>query len=737
MSIEANFDIPFVAALALREKQIQQNYRPIIAVHKWFARRPGALFRALLLAEFGKESIRNLYYRSNDLGALLIADPFMGGGTPLIEANRLGCNVVGFDINPMATWIVREEIEHLDLDAYRKESTSLLKSLANSIGRLYKTDCPLYQDKQVPVKYFLWVKTRRCDECDNTFDLFPGYLIAEDARHPKNVFVCSKCGDLNEVADRKVTGSCTGCKEPLVYDGPAKRGHADCPSCGHTNPYPAQGGGPPTHRLFAIEYYNPKRKSKHAGRFFKKPDANDLENVRLAEEMFRSLGSQFVPNDAIPEGDETNRLHRWGYGAYRDLFSSRQLLGLELSCRYIAGIRNGRVRSALATNLSDLLRYQNMLCRYDTMALKSLDIFSVHGFPVGLVQCESNFLGITNGNGLGVGSGGWSNIVEKFFRAKKYCDEPFEVRHVAGKKTIVPTLGEWIGERNKSHTPRSVRIECISSADARLDDASLDAVFTDPPYFGNVQYGELMDFCYTWLRKLAPSDTNGFAGASGRSINELTGNATQSRGISHFAEGLAAIYSVAAKALKPNAPLAFTFHHNKIAAYTAVGMAILDAGLVCTASIPCPAEMSGSIHISGTCSSITDTVFVCRKSLGTDHRTLKQAAEEDIVALAESGMRVQLGDVRCVVMGHATRLAVVALHPGWNYMLPTAEKLELIGGAIENVDELLASLPLESSGQKRPGAAHNRGTIRTVRPHAFDRHLGRTAKAAGNLGSSI
>ena len=57
-------------------------------------------------------------------------------------------------------------------------------------------------------------------------------------------------------------------------------------------------------------------------------------------------------------------------------------------------IKNERVKHALATNLSDLLRYQNMLCRYDTMALKSLDIFSVHGFPVGLVQCESNLIGI-------------------------------------------------------------------------------------------------------------------------------------------------------------------------------------------------------------------------------------------------------------------------------------------------------------------------------------------------------
>ena len=41
-----------IAALALREKQIQQNYRPIIGVHKWFARRPGSLFRGLVLSEF-------------------------------------------------------------------------------------------------------------------------------------------------------------------------------------------------------------------------------------------------------------------------------------------------------------------------------------------------------------------------------------------------------------------------------------------------------------------------------------------------------------------------------------------------------------------------------------------------------------------------------------------------------------------------------------------------------------
>ena len=124
MAIEQNFDIAFVAGLALREKQIQQNYRPIIAVHKWFARRPGTLFRALVLSEFGQGKVEDIFFQANEFPDKRIADPFMGGGTPLIEANRVGCDVEGFDINPMAAWIVNEEIEHLDLKAYALAASS-------------------------------------------------------------------------------------------------------------------------------------------------------------------------------------------------------------------------------------------------------------------------------------------------------------------------------------------------------------------------------------------------------------------------------------------------------------------------------------------------------------------------------------------------------------------------------------------------------------------------------------
>ena len=131
--IERQFDVAFVSGLALREKQIQQNYRPIIAVHKWFARRPGTLFRALLLSEFVEGTLQETFYKSHDLAGIQIADPFMGGGTPLLEANRLGCSVFGYDINPMAYWVVKQEIEELDLRKYREAAAEIGQLLGSGL----------------------------------------------------------------------------------------------------------------------------------------------------------------------------------------------------------------------------------------------------------------------------------------------------------------------------------------------------------------------------------------------------------------------------------------------------------------------------------------------------------------------------------------------------------------------------------------------------------------------------
>ena len=688
MSIEKNFDISFVADLALREKQIQQNYRPVIAVHKWFARRPGTLFRALLLSEFVQQPVSESFFRSNNLKGILVADPFMGGGTPLTEANRVGCSIIGYDINPVAYWIVHQEIEDLDVEGYRKAARDLVLRLDNDIGSLYRTKCLECGSESSQVKYFLWIKVQSCRYCSKEIDLFPGYLVAEDRRHPANIFLCAACGALTEVKNRRNPGVCTSCHAPLELVGPAKRNLCTCPGCGRENPYPVPESGPPRHRMFAIEYHCPSCKPLHRGRFFKKPDDQDLQRYSEAESMWVRTESKFVPDDEIPPGDETDRLHRWGYRKYREMFNARQLLGLELSCQAVNREPNERMRNALATNLSDLLRYQNMLCRYDSMALKSLDIFSIHGFPVGLVQCESNFLGISNEDRTIVGSGGWINIIDKYAKAKAYCDRPFEIRHHEGRKRPVYLPGEWIGiQRNDGSSPenRQVELHCQSATSADFPPNTLDAVLTDPPYFGNVQYAELMDFCYVWLRRILGQNEPAFKPTSTRHPDELTGNVTMERGLSHFTQGLSSVFQRMAKALKPGAPFAFTYHHNKLDAYYPIAVALLDAALICSASIPCPAEMGASIHINGTTSSIIDTIFVCRLHGKVTRSLVVSSPEEvadlvhkDLERLREGDVKPTQGDIRCITYGHLIRMAVWNLRTSWEREKTASEKLDIL-----------------------------------------------------------
>lgn len=712
--IEQRFDVPLVARLALKEKQIQQNVRPVIAVHKWFARRPGTLFRGLLLSEFCEGPLEESFYQAHRLDGVRIADPFMGGGTPLFEANRLGCAVTGWDVNPMAYWIVRQEIAHLDVERYLEIARGIQAELLEELGDLYRTTCTSCGEP-APVKYFLWVKVHECGGCGKELDLFPGHLVAADQRHPRNVLVCAGCGGLTEVEDREAPGACSHCREDLVLDGPAGRGACVCPDCGTDNRYPDPEGGPPRHRMFALEYHCFGCKADHRGRFFKAPDAADLERQARAEAAAADLDERFVPDDPIPPGDETERLLRWGYRRYREMFNPRQLLGLSRLAQRIAAQPDRRLRHALATNLSDLLRYQNMLCRYDTRSLKSLDVFSVHGFPVGLVQAESNLPGIQDpATGRNIGSGGWSNVVEKFARAKEYCDRPFEIRYSGKSKRVVPVPGEWIGDRREvpaeataehggnnsgnggngalREERREVLLHCGSAADAELEDHSLDAVLTDPPYFANVQYAELMDFCYAWLRRLVGDDDPAFVPPGTRRDGDLTGNRTLDRGLEHFVAGLSRIYTKMARALVPGRPFAFTYHHNSLDAYAPVAVALLDAGLVCTAALPCPAEMGGSIHIHGSDSSIVDTVFVCRttgripaSSLADDLPSLTARVARDLEMLRQGTVKPTRGDARCITFGHLVRLAVWRLRSCWNQEASCADKLEQVGREMERL----------------------------------------------------
>lgn len=125
-AIEVGFPIVDINRLAQPERS---SFKPIYQIHKWFARRASCVFRAILLgalkpalkADGTRVDIMEEFYRSHtddpDTAGKVVLDPFMGGGTPVVEALRLGCQVVGIDLNPVAWFMVKTALEPVDEDA--------------------------------------------------------------------------------------------------------------------------------------------------------------------------------------------------------------------------------------------------------------------------------------------------------------------------------------------------------------------------------------------------------------------------------------------------------------------------------------------------------------------------------------------------------------------------------------------------------------------------------------------
>lgn len=686
-AIESVFDETLIAELAAAEKQVQQSYRPVIAVHKWFARRPGTLFRGLALAELDSRPLADHYFDAHDFEGVLL-DPFMGGGTSLFEGTRLGLSVVGYDTNPMSRWLVERELEPLDVEEFERAGENVAAAVEKELAGLYTTECAEC-GQEAPVKYFMWVKTHEC-ECGRKTHLFPGPLVAgrKMGRHTHDVLVCGSCLEVRQFLPDAIPASCPNCAAPYTDTKVPAKSRCECGREFHVGRPTA--AGPPQHTLFALEYHCPSCKCRDGrkGRFFK--GANKADHARFAKAAgrCRKLTSPGWPDDPIPPGDETNRLLRWGYERFSDLHNERQLLGLSLLSQKIRQ-QPEHLQPALATVFSDFLRYQNMVCRYDTAALKVLDVFSVHGFPVHRVQCEAALIGAPR-----VGSGGYRHFLDKYAAAKRYCAAPFETRSKDGRKRRIQIDGESIAAcviatPDDLATEHAALLHCASISTEPLAANSVDLVLTDPPYFANVQYSELMDFCYAWLRKLMP-DTPFFSEPTTGSSDEITGNVVSERGIDHFAEGLSDVFQVATAALKPGRPFVFTYHHNDLASYAALVVAVLDSGLVPMTTLVCPSEMRGSIHINKSDSSRVDSVFVLRKppveAAGDRNVPVNQRLDEHVKNLVDADLIVTTGDRRCIRHGLLAEEAIRALAADWDADQPVADRLRIAEEALSLLD---------------------------------------------------
>ena len=98
------FPFEFLSRLAERESWRKEIHRPIYHVHKWWAKRLGSVFRGILLGTMLPEvgDLAAEFYKVHRFASETVFDPFMGSGTTVGEAHKLGFTAIGRDINPVA-----------------------------------------------------------------------------------------------------------------------------------------------------------------------------------------------------------------------------------------------------------------------------------------------------------------------------------------------------------------------------------------------------------------------------------------------------------------------------------------------------------------------------------------------------------------------------------------------------------------------------------------------------------
>jgi putative DNA methylase len=129
--------------------------KPIYQMSKWWARRRSSVFRSMLLAAAMKapedeskaaKAVWDLYYANHQkrgaLRHLKVADPFMGGGTTIVEGSRLGMQMFGCDLNPVAWFVVKNEMAQVDIEEVKRLLADIEAEVKPQIMPYYACDGP-------------------------------------------------------------------------------------------------------------------------------------------------------------------------------------------------------------------------------------------------------------------------------------------------------------------------------------------------------------------------------------------------------------------------------------------------------------------------------------------------------------------------------------------------------------------------------------------------------------------
>jgi SAM-dependent methyltransferase len=248
-------------------------------------------------------------------------------------------------------------------------------------------------------------------------------------------------------------------------------------------------------------------------------DINDQFDSRVSEEVlwFRTA--------KVPPGDKTSSLLSQNINYFYELYTKRNLLALAILKKKIENIHHQRARAFLDFTFSSSLKWASKQCH---LRGEIVEGWAMHAYWLYPKTLEINV---------------WNTFERRFdavLRGKKYGN-----REIGSYCKLTDRFENLI-----KGTSTCMILNRSSTDLSLIPNNCIDSVITDPPYGGNVNYGELADYWYVWLNKGETLDKT----------NEIIVNKTQGKALLDYESMLHAVMSECYRVLKPNCRLVSTFN---------------------------------------------------------------------------------------------------------------------------------------------------------------------------------
>jgi putative DNA methylase len=757
--IERGFPISEVSALAERESRAKLHYRPLTTMHKWWAQQPGSVLRAICLyallddperVRIGKpldgetslsqftdgepaddpdfdtlidgvdlespDKLWDLYQRDVRVEDVDVLDPFMGGGTSLLEASRFGASVTGVDLNPVAWFMTKKEFEAVEVErSDLQEAFEQVKSaVSTELQQQYRTGCPNDADHVADVMYALWVRTLDCISCGETIPLFSNYRVAGGRYEDSNRYhvTCPDCKGLFLTDDPATEAVCSECGNEFIPDnGPVSQGGKyGCPACGLKYPIvdAIADGQSYAEQLYALEYYctecDDAGEERTTFKGYKSPDESDLERFEAATERWEESDelSEYVPSGQIPDGAITaassisgNDIFQHGYENWQDMFNGRQLYCLSTLLRAINDIEDSMIQEFLLLAFSDTLLFQNNFAWYSSSGKKIEGALGRNSYTPRRTYAENNVWGTRAGRGT------FSNTWQKILDAVEFAHNPTERYLDDGDLQETEPFGQLIGGEYTLHQGDMREVPA---------EGTFDAIITDPPYYDNVVYSELSDFFYVWQRLLLSDSYEWFDPETTPRADSIVPNPAVKKDAATFESELQDAFGRMRELLDDDGILTFTYRTGGTESWGKLVDALCSEGFDLNALYPIAgnsSELFASDDLNVT------VIVVARPSDSTEpvswsalrrkaHREARTAREQ----LEQSSQSLSEGEAAIVELGRCLRVYSKhhgSVHRDGKTMDPVdvvAEFEDLVTGEVSSDEIYLSLLEMESPSER-------------------------------------